>query len=146
MLRRAAVWGEQKLCRLAVRVGMQLRSCFGVAPANITDEAIDEALAARDETIKRNMQRKPGAPSHHLSFRSHKDPCHTISIRAQNFSRVVWNQFYVLHLHDPKTLSHRRHKPEPYWPLHFEKKRQKKWLAITAQDHKRLQTNVFMEY
>ena len=104
---------------------MRLRGCFGAAPANITDEAIDEALVAREETIKRNMQRKPGAPSHRLSFRSRKDPRHTISIRAQNFSKVVWNRFYVSHLHNPITLSHRRHKPEPYWPLHFEKKRRK---------------------
>jgi len=127
-LQRAAVWGEQKFCRTAIRVEMQLRGCFGVAPANITDEAIDEALTARNETIKRNMQREPGAPSHHLSFRTRKDPSHTLSIRAQNFSRLAWNRFYVSYLHDPKTLSHQRHKPvdkETYWPLHFEKKRRK---------------------
>src|SRR4051812_33570710 len=104
---------------------MQLQSCFSVAPFNIINEAIDEVLAARDETIKHNMQCKPGAPSHHLSFCSHKDPHHTISICAQNFSKVVWNQFYVSHLHDSKTLSHQQHKAEPYWPLHFEKKCQK---------------------
>jgi IS605 OrfB family transposase len=127
-LRRAAVWGEQKFCRITVRVGMLLQGSFGFAPANITDEAIDEALAARDEVIKRNMQRETGAPSHHLSFRSRKNPSHTISIRAQNFSRLAWNRFYISHLHDPKTLSHRRHKPvdkQEYWPLHFEKKRRK---------------------
>src|SRR4051812_21661877 len=57
-----AVWGEQKFCRIAVRVGMRLQGCYSVAPANITDEA----LVARDA-------HKPGVSPHHFSFRSHKE-------------------------------------------------------------------------
>jgi len=51
----SAIWGERKFLRAVVRLGMQLRGTLNVSPANITDEAIDEALIARNEVIKRNM-------------------------------------------------------------------------------------------
>ena len=54
---RAAIWGERKFLRAVVRLGMQLRGTVNVSPVNITDEAIDEALTARNEVINRNTQR-----------------------------------------------------------------------------------------
>ena len=53
----SAIWGKRKFMRAVVRLGMLLRGTLNVAPANITDEAIDEALTARSEVIKRNTQR-----------------------------------------------------------------------------------------
>jgi IS605 OrfB family transposase len=102
---------------------------------HIIDEAIDEALMAREEVIVRNAQRISGTSAHNLAFRSRKAPHQTITIRAQNFSTTTWNRFYVGYLHNPEMLSFRRHKPlsihaskRPLWPLHFEKKRKNnKW-------------------
>jgi transposase len=136
-LQKMAVWGERKFCRMVVRIGMLLRGCFGKAPANITDEAIDEALTARDEIIKRNAQRGQGTAANHLSFRSGKALRQTITIRAQNFAKTPWNRFYVSSLHTSEMLSYPNclkpfistHEDErTLWPLHFEKKRKKnKW-------------------
>jgi IS605 OrfB family transposase len=134
-LQKACIWGERKFCRMVVRIGILLRGCFGQAPANITNEAIDEALEARNEVIKQNMQRVPGTPAHHLSFRSRKELRHTITIRAQNFAQMPWSRFYVSYLHTSEIqLSCKRHKPldhddeRPLWPLHFETKRKNnKW-------------------
>ena len=81
-LQKACVWGEHKFCRMVVCIGMLLWDCFRQAPANVTDEAIDEAFAARDKIIKCNMQCIPGIPAHHLSFRTHKALNQTIVIRA----------------------------------------------------------------
>ena len=43
--------------RAVVRLGMLLHGTLDIVPANITDEAIDEALTARSEVIKRNTKR-----------------------------------------------------------------------------------------
>ena len=43
--------GERKFLRAVVCLGMQLRGTLNVSPANITDEAIDEALIAKNEVI-----------------------------------------------------------------------------------------------
>jgi len=51
---RAAIWGERKFLRVVVRLGMQLCGTLNVSPVNITDEAIDEALTARNEIINQN--------------------------------------------------------------------------------------------
>jgi hypothetical protein len=69
----SAIWGERKFMRAVVRLGMLLRGTLNVAPANITDEAIDEALIARSEVIKRNTKRVQGEPINSLSFRTYKD-------------------------------------------------------------------------
>ncbi|KAG9287903.1 hypothetical protein G9A89_017498 [Geosiphon pyriformis] len=55
--------------------------CLGSTPANITDEAIYQALTARDEIIKRNTQLQQGAPTHHLSFLS-RNPLHQLLLFA----------------------------------------------------------------
>jgi hypothetical protein len=47
----SAIWGERKFLRAVVHLGMQLRGTLKVSPANITDEAIDEALIAKNEVI-----------------------------------------------------------------------------------------------
>ncbi|KAG9298889.1 hypothetical protein G9A89_015910 [Geosiphon pyriformis] len=44
--------GERKFCRAIVRLGMFSRGCLGSVPANITDEAIGQALVGRKEVIK----------------------------------------------------------------------------------------------
>ena len=46
-LQKSCVWGERKFVRTIVRIGMLLQGTHGKAPANIIDEAIDEALTAR---------------------------------------------------------------------------------------------------
>ena len=46
-LQKSCVWGERKFVRIIVRIGMLLQGTHGKAPANIIDEAIDEALTAR---------------------------------------------------------------------------------------------------
>ena len=48
-------YGERKFVRTVVRIGMLLQGTHGKVPANITDEVIDEALAARDEIINQNI-------------------------------------------------------------------------------------------
>ncbi|RIA79368.1 hypothetical protein C1645_745956 [Glomus cerebriforme] len=48
-LQKNSVWGERKFSWAAVRLEMLLCGIFGIAPANITDEAIDEALTAKEE-------------------------------------------------------------------------------------------------
>ena len=58
--------GERKFVRTVVRIGMLLQGTHGKAPANITDEAIDEALAARDEIINRSTTNQQRSSS--LSF------------------------------------------------------------------------------
>jgi hypothetical protein len=105
-LQKAAIWGERKFLRAVVRLGMLLRGTHGIAPANITDEAIDEALVARDEVIRRNTDQQK-SKSHTLSFRSSKDLQHTIVIRAQNFSRTYWDRFYVSLLHTKKIYEYK---------------------------------------
>ena len=46
-LQKSCVWGERKFVRTIVRIGMLLQGTHGKVPANIIDEAIDEALIAR---------------------------------------------------------------------------------------------------
>ena len=46
--------GERKFLRTVVHLGMLFRGTHGIAPVNIIDEAIDEALVARGEVIKHN--------------------------------------------------------------------------------------------
>ena len=46
-LQKSCVWGERKFIRTVVRIGMLLQGTHGKVPANIIDEAIDEALTAR---------------------------------------------------------------------------------------------------
>lgn len=126
-LQQSAVWGERKFARAVVRLSMLLRGTFNVAPANITDESIDEALTAKEEVIKRNAEKR--GVVHSLSFRSLKSLRQTISIRAINFSKKAWNKFYVAYLHPPKIYSQNSYNKSKYnvqrdlWPLHFEKKR-----------------------
>ena len=43
------MWGEHKFIQTIVHIGMLLQGTHGKAPANIIDEAIDEALTARYE-------------------------------------------------------------------------------------------------
>ena len=104
----ASIWGERKFCRAIVRLGMLLRGIpLGndrIVPANIIDEAIDQALIARNEVIKRNTEHFVHSV-HALSFRSYKALRHTITVRAQNFSKVPWNRFYVSYLHTPEMQS-----------------------------------------
>ncbi|GET61641.1 hypothetical protein GLOIN_2v1770973 [Rhizophagus irregularis DAOM 181602=DAOM 197198] len=69
---------------------MGLARTFNVSPANITDEAIDEALTARNEVIKRNIQHAQSESVSSLSFRTRKDLQQTVTIRAQNFSSTVF--------------------------------------------------------
>ena len=54
-LQRSCIWGERKFVRTVVRIGMLLQDTHGKAPANIIDEAIDEALATRDKIINQNI-------------------------------------------------------------------------------------------
>ena len=131
----SAIWGERKFLRAVVRLGMQLRGTLNVSPANITDEAIDEALIAKNEVINRNIQRAQNESVSSLSLRTCKNLRQTITIRAQNFSRSTWNRFYITHLHNSSMYTSHRHKPttidnnkRALWPLHFEKKRKNnKW-------------------
>jgi hypothetical protein len=132
----SAIWGERKFMRAVVRLGMLLRGTLNVAPANITDEAIDEALTARSEVIKRNTKRAQGESINSLSFRTYKDLRQTITIRAQNFSSSTWDCFYITYLHTPLIYTSHRYKPNTIlnnnqralYPLHFEKKRKNnKW-------------------
>ncbi|KAG9295470.1 hypothetical protein G9A89_013499 [Geosiphon pyriformis] len=53
------------------------------APANIIDEAIDQAL---------NLMHSDNKVHHHLSFQSRKTLHHTITIRAQNFADNIHRQ------------------------------------------------------
>jgi len=134
-LQKSCVWGERKFIRTVVRIGMLLQGTHGKVPANIIDEAIDEALTARDNIINHNVGSNTNQQSSSLSFRSRKDLRQTITIRAQNFSRSTWNRFYVTHLHNSSMYTLHRHKPttidnnkRALWPLHFEKKRKNnKW-------------------
>ncbi|CAB5392464.1 unnamed protein product [Rhizophagus irregularis] len=72
--------------------------------------AIDEALTARNEVIKRNIQHAQSESVSSLSFRTRKDLQQTVTIRAQNFSSTVFINKRAL------------------WTLHFEKKRKNnKW-------------------
>jgi len=107
-LQKAAIWGERKFLRTVVHLGMLFRGTHGIAPVNIIDEAIDEALVARGEVIKRNTANQ-GSKSHTLSFWSCKDLQHTIVIRAQNFSKSYWDRFYVslIHTKEIYTYKHR---------------------------------------
>ena len=59
--------------RAVVRLGMLLRGTINVVPANITDEAIDKALTARSEVIKRNTKCVQGESINSLSFQTYKD-------------------------------------------------------------------------
>ena len=59
--------------RAVVRLGMLLRGTLDIVPANITDEAIDEALTARSEVIKRNTKGAQDESINSLSFRTYKD-------------------------------------------------------------------------
>ncbi|CAB5206635.1 unnamed protein product [Rhizophagus irregularis] len=52
--------------------------------------AIDEALTARNEVIKRNIQHAQSESVSSLSFRTRKDLQQTVTIRAQNFSSTVF--------------------------------------------------------
>lgn len=109
-IQKAAVWGERKFLRAVVRLDMLLRGTYGIAPVNIIDEAIDEALFAKDEVIKRNTNQQ-GFISHTLSLRSRKDLHHTLTICAQNFSKSIWNRFYISYLHTSSIYSYtHRHK------------------------------------
>ena len=47
----SAIWGERKFLKAVVCLGMQLRGTLKVSLANITDEAIDEALIAKNVVI-----------------------------------------------------------------------------------------------
>jgi hypothetical protein len=109
-IQKAAVWGERKFLRAVVRLDMLLRGTYGIAPVNIIDEAIDEALFAKDEVIKWNTNQQ-GFISHTLSLRSRKDLHHTLTIHAQNFSKFIWNWFYISYLHTSLIYSYtHRHK------------------------------------
>ncbi|RUO95727.1 hypothetical protein BC936DRAFT_143356 [Jimgerdemannia flammicorona] len=61
-LQKMAVWGECKFYRIVIYIRILLQGCFRQAPANITNETIDEALVARDENIKCNIQHIPETP------------------------------------------------------------------------------------
>ncbi|CAG8624104.1 3876_t:CDS:2 [Ambispora gerdemannii] len=50
----------------------KLQHFYEAAPVNITDEAVDQALTARAEVIKRNAQRQRSSPVHRLLFQSKK--------------------------------------------------------------------------
>jgi len=56
-----------------VRIGMLLQGTHGKVPANIIDEAIDEALTARENVIKHNIGLNTNQQSSSLSFQSRKD-------------------------------------------------------------------------
>ncbi|RIA85264.1 hypothetical protein C1645_782181, partial [Glomus cerebriforme] len=55
---------------------------------NIIDETVDEAV--------KNFNSKDNNAK--LKFKTRKDLKYTIIIRAQNFSKKNWNQFYILYL------------------------------------------------
>jgi len=92
--------------RAVVRLGMLLRRTLDIVPANITDEAIDEALTAKSKVIKRNIKRAQGKSINSLSFRTCKDLRQTITIRSQNFSSSIWDRFYITYLHTPSMYCH----------------------------------------
>ncbi|RGB36896.1 hypothetical protein C1646_757585 [Rhizophagus diaphanus] len=71
-LQKSAVWGERKFTHAVVRLGMLLRGALGITPAAIIDETIDEALMAKEEVVRRNVDRQQGSPPHFLSYRSIK--------------------------------------------------------------------------
>ena len=84
----------------------------------------------RDKIINHNIRSNMNQWGSSLSFRSWKDLWQTITILSQNFSKSMWNHFYVTYLHNPSMLSTHHHKPivtldhdkHDLWPLHFEKK------------------------
>jgi hypothetical protein len=78
---------------------MLLCGILNVAPANIIDEAIDEALTARNEIIKHNIQHVQNESVNSLSFQTCKDLQQTITIHVQNFSSSIWDHFYITYLH-----------------------------------------------
>lgn len=102
-------------------------------PYNVLDEAVKEAIQARDLVLSRNQEEIAVGrrPSHRLSFRSRKEPRQTIAIREQNcFDNI---KFYprILHIRavtaiDPRHP--RRKDPTSHPPLHHEhRKRNHNW-------------------
>ena len=100
---------------------LKLRSkkAYDDIPNNIIDETVDEAV--------KNFNSKDSKTR--LKFKTRKDLNHTITIRAQNFSKKYWNQFYISSLFNNSMRTPRK---KPYdlmeesrdlRALHFETKR-----------------------
>jgi len=94
-------------------------------PYNILDEALKEAIQARDLVQLRNQEARAAGqqPCHRLSFRSRKDPHETIAIRKQNCIEHL--KFYPRLLHTraitaPDITHPRRKDPTTHPPLHHE--------------------------
>ncbi len=108
-------------------------SFMAEVPYNVLDEAIKEAIQARDLVQVRNQETRAagGLPCHRLSFRSRKELHQTITIRQQNcFDHL---KFYprILHTHAMRSDDplHPRHKnPTTHPPLHHEhRKKNHNW-------------------
>jgi len=102
-------------------------------PYNILDEALKEAIQARDLVqLKNQKTQKAGKrPCHQLSFRRRKDVYQTITIRQQNCSDYL--KFYPRSLHSRAITAinpvHPRHKdPATHPSLHHEhRKKNHNW-------------------
>jgi hypothetical protein len=94
-------------------------------PYNVLDEALKEAIQARELVIQRNVEARAAGQDarHRLSFRCRKEQRQTIVIREQNCREHL--QFYPRLLHSSIITTndplHPRHKdPTTYPPLHHE--------------------------
>lgn len=102
-------------------------------PYNVLDEALKEAIQARELVIQRNVEARAAGQDarHRLSFRCRKEQRQMIAIREQNCREHL--QFYPRLLHSSIITTndplHPRHKdPDDYPPLHHEhRKRKHNW-------------------
>ncbi|RHZ87106.1 hypothetical protein Glove_40g20 [Diversispora epigaea] len=105
--------------RTVAYLKLRSKKVYNDIPNNIIDETVDEAI--------KNFNSKDNKTG--LKFKTKKDLKNTITIRAQNFSKKNWNQFYVSYLF---CNSMRTPRKKPYnliegsrdlRALHFETKR-----------------------
>ncbi|CAG8491134.1 4077_t:CDS:2 [Ambispora gerdemannii] len=94
-LQKSAIWDERKFVRTVVRLGMLLQGIHDKAPANIID-AIDEALIAREEVIRRNVESNANQQEIHVEpFLCHPSPqsadaCRISSQARYRYGRALW--------------------------------------------------------
>jgi len=105
--------------RTIVYLELRTKKVYDDIPNNVIDETIDEAI--------KNYNTKPKGSK--LSYKSKKDLKHTITIRAQNFSKKEWNRFYISYLFNNSMKTPRKksynieENARDLRPCHFETKR-----------------------
>ncbi|CAG8469262.1 12815_t:CDS:2 [Ambispora gerdemannii] len=102
-LQKSAIWGERKFVRTVVRLGMLLHGMHGKAPANIIDEAIDEALITREEVIRRNVESNTNRQGKNVNRQG-------LSANRQEFFEIHVEPF-LCYLHNPSMFAAYHHNP-----------------------------------